>query len=158
MQSTLAGVRAVVNTGKSDPSKESREFVLWNESGLLTVSGGKLTTFRLMAQKALRAVRPALPEHPHLGSNERVLDPLLPENSLCDVPPEFRLRLLGRYGAEACNLVEAAQPGELQSHGSQPVAVGGIALGCPQRGRCPPGRFAGPPGTAEYQPAGRRDE
>jgi glycerol-3-phosphate dehydrogenase len=114
MQSTLAGVRAVVNTGKSDPSKESREFVLWNESGLLTVSGGKLTTFRLMAQKALRAVRPALPEHPHLGSNEPVLDPLLPENSLSDVPAEFRLRLLGRYGAEACNLVEAAQPGELQ--------------------------------------------
>ena len=115
VQSTLAGLRAVVNTGKSDPSKESREFVLWNESGLLTVSGGKLTTFRLMAQNALRAVRLRLPEHPHLGSNERVLDPPLPENSLSDVPGEFRLRLLGRYGAEACNLVEAAQPGELQA-------------------------------------------
>jgi glycerol-3-phosphate dehydrogenase len=120
VQSTLAGVRAVVNTGKSDPSKESREFVLWNESGLLTVSGGKLTTFRLMAQKALRALRLALPEHPHLGSNERVLDPLPPENSLCDVPPEFRLRLMGRYGAEACNLVEAAQPGELQAMAPSP--------------------------------------
>jgi glycerol-3-phosphate dehydrogenase len=120
VQATLAGVRAVVNTGKSDPSKESREFVLWNESGLLTVSGGKLTTFRLMAQKALRAVRPALPEHPHLGSNERVLDPLQPENSLCDVPAEFRLRLLGRYGAEACSLVEAAQPGELEAMAPSP--------------------------------------
>jgi glycerol-3-phosphate dehydrogenase len=120
VQSSLAGVRAVVNTGKSDPSKESREFVLWNESGLLTVSGGKLTTFRLMAQKALRALRLALPEHPHLGSNERVLDPLPPENSLCDVPPEFRLRLMGRYGAEACNLVEAAQPGELQAMAPSP--------------------------------------
>ncbi len=120
VQSTLAGVRAVVNTGKSDPSKESREFVLWNESGLLTVSGGKLTTFRLMAQKALRAVRPLLPHHPHLGSNERVLDPLMPENSLRDVPPEFRLRLLGRYGAEARNLVEAARPGELQTMAPSP--------------------------------------
>jgi glycerol-3-phosphate dehydrogenase len=115
VQSSLAGVRAVVNTGKSDPSRESREFVLWNEAGLLTVSGGKLTTFRLMAQTALRAVRAALPEHPHLGSNERVLDPLQPENSLADVPPEFRLRLLGRYGAAAAHLVEAAQPGELQA-------------------------------------------
>ena len=113
VQSTLAGVRAVVDTGKSDPSRESREFVLWNESGLLTVSGGKLTTFRLMAHTALRAVRAVLPEHAHLHRNERVLDPLQPENSLCDVPPEFRLRLLGRYGAEACNLVNAAQPGEL---------------------------------------------
>ena len=120
MQSSLAGVRAVVDTGKADPSKESREFVLWNESGLLTVSGGKLTTFRLMAQKALRAVRSVLPEHPRLGSEERVLDPLPPEASLCDVPPELRLRLMGRYGAEACNLVEAAQKGEMQAIGPSP--------------------------------------
>ena len=120
VQSSLAGVRAVVNTGKSDPSKESREFVLWNESGLLTVSGGKLTTFRLMAQTALRAVRAALPEHPHLGSDERVLDPLLPESSLTDAPAEFRLRLMGRYGAQACNLVEAAQPGEMQAIAGSP--------------------------------------
>jgi glycerol-3-phosphate dehydrogenase len=113
VQSTLAGIRAVVDTGKTDPSKESREYVLWNEAGLLTVSGGKLTTFRLMAQTALRAVRAALPEHTHLRSDERVLDPLPAETSLCDVPPDLRLRLMGRYGAEACNLVYAAQKGEL---------------------------------------------
>jgi glycerol-3-phosphate dehydrogenase len=88
VQSSLAGVRAVVDTGKANPSKESREFVLWNESGLLTVSGGKLTTFRLMAHKALRAVRSVLPEHPRLGSEGQVLDPLPPETSLCDIPPE----------------------------------------------------------------------
>ena len=120
VQSSLAGLRAVVNTGKANPSKESREFVLWNESGLLTVSGGKLTTFRMMAQKALRAVRSFLPEHPRLGSEERVLDPLPPESLLCDIPPELRLRLMGRYGAEACNLVEAAQEGELQAIGPSP--------------------------------------
>jgi glycerol-3-phosphate dehydrogenase len=120
VQSTLAGIRAVVDTGKANPSKESREFVLWNESGLLTVSGGKLTTFRLMAQTALRAVCAALPEHSHLGRDERVLDPLPPETILCDVPPELRLRLMGHYGAEACNLVDAAQPGELAAIGSSP--------------------------------------
>jgi glycerol-3-phosphate dehydrogenase len=120
VQSTLAGVRAVVNTGRADPSKESREFVLWNESGLLTVSGGKLTTFRLMAQTALRAVRAVLPEHPRLGSDERVLDPLPSEALLCDVPPELRLRLMGRYGSQACDLVQAAQPGELEAIGSSP--------------------------------------
>lgn len=120
VQSSLAGVRAVVDTGKADPSKESREFVLWYESGLLTVSGGKLTTFRLMAQKALRAVCSMLPEHPRLGSEERVLDLLPPETSLCDVPPELRLRLMGRYGADACNLVNCAQRGELQAIGTSP--------------------------------------
>jgi len=39
--STFSGVRAVKNTGKADPSKESREHVLWFENGLLTVTGGK---------------------------------------------------------------------------------------------------------------------
>jgi glycerol-3-phosphate dehydrogenase len=120
VQSTMAGIRAVVNTGKVDPSRESREYVLWNESGLLTVSGGKLTTFRLMAQKALRAIRYVLPEHSHLGSDERVLDPLLPESTICDVPPDLRLRLMGRYGAQACSLVGAALPGELACIGSSP--------------------------------------
>ena len=79
--------------------------MLWNESGLLTVSGGKLTTFRLMAQKSLRAVRSNLPGHPRLGSEQRVLDPLPPETTICDVPPELRLRLMGRFGAQACNLL-----------------------------------------------------
>jgi glycerol-3-phosphate dehydrogenase len=94
--------------------------VLWNESGLLTVSGGKLTTFRLMAQTVLRAVRPSMPEHPRLGSDERVLDPLPPETTIGDAPPELRLRLMGRYGAEAGNLVTAAHKGELAAIGPSP--------------------------------------
>jgi len=120
VQSSLAGVRAVVDTGKANPSKESREFVLWNEAGLLTVSGGKLTTFRLMAQTALRAVRAILPEHPRLRWHEHVLDPLPPETTVCDLPPELRLHLLGRYGNEACNLAEVAREGELEAIGASP--------------------------------------
>jgi glycerol-3-phosphate dehydrogenase len=120
VQSTLAGVRAVVDTGKANPSKESREFVLWNETGLLTVSGGKLTTFRLMAQTALRAVRAMLPEHPRLHWHERVLNPLPPETTVCELPPDLRLRLLGRYGSEACHLAEIAEKGELETIGPSP--------------------------------------
>ncbi|OGN72171.1 MAG: hypothetical protein A2X25_00460 [Chloroflexi bacterium GWB2_49_20] len=114
VQSTLAGVRAVVDTGKANPSKESREFVLWMENGLLTVSGGKLTTFRIMAQKALRAVSPLLPERHKLDRGERVLDPLPAETSLCDLPAETRLRLLGRYASAACDLASSARPGEME--------------------------------------------
>jgi glycerol-3-phosphate dehydrogenase len=55
--STFSGLRPVVNTGKANPSKESREHAIWDENGLLTVSGGKLTTFRVMARDALKAVR-----------------------------------------------------------------------------------------------------
>jgi glycerol-3-phosphate dehydrogenase len=120
VQSTLAGVRAVVDTGKADPSKESREFMLWNESGLLTVSGGKLTTFRLMAHTALRAVRQALPSHTVPRRTMRVLDPLPPETTLCTLPWDLRLRLLGRYGTQACNLMDAAHEGETSAISPSP--------------------------------------
>ena len=40
--STLAGIRSVLDTGKANPSKESRDEVLWNEDGLVTITGGKL--------------------------------------------------------------------------------------------------------------------
>jgi glycerol-3-phosphate dehydrogenase len=51
---TFAGVRSVVDTGKVDPSRESREHVIWDDRGLVTVTGGKLTTFRIL----LRGVSP----------------------------------------------------------------------------------------------------
>jgi len=116
VRSTLAGARAVVDTGKTDPSKESREFVLWLENGLLTVSGGKLTTFRIMAHKALRAIQAVQKGfNPVSDRRQRVLDALPSESTLCDLPPELRLRLLGRYGASACDLVKAASQGEMQA-------------------------------------------
>ncbi|MFZ0546768.1 MAG: glycerol-3-phosphate dehydrogenase/oxidase, partial [Candidatus Promineifilaceae bacterium] len=109
---TFAGVRSVIDTGKADPSKESREHALWDENGILTVTGGKLTTFRVMAREALKIALRHLPERPSLPSRP-VLDPLddcyLPD----DLDPAEQLRLLGRYGAEACDLVEAAYPNEL---------------------------------------------
>jgi glycerol-3-phosphate dehydrogenase len=115
---TQAGVRAVVNTGKADPSKESREYVLWDEHGLLTVAGGKLTTFRRMAHSALRAVRGRFPGAVTLDPRTSVLDPLPPERCLDGiVDPALCLRLLGRHGADTPALVAAAQPGEMQRIG-----------------------------------------
>ena len=53
---TYSGVRPVVRTGARDPSKESREHAIWSEDGLVTVTGGKLTTFRMMARMTLKAL------------------------------------------------------------------------------------------------------
>ncbi|MBE2202695.1 MAG: glycerol-3-phosphate dehydrogenase/oxidase [Anaerolinea sp.] len=113
---TFAGVRPVIGTGKEDPSQESRDHVVWSEDGLLTVTGGKMTTFRLIALDALRAVRPFLPHMPAIVHHAPVLDvidPSLPE--MATVDPSLRRRLLGRYGADAPYLVAAAQPDELHS-------------------------------------------
>ena len=52
--STYAGVRPVVASGKNDPSAESRESALWSEPGLVGITGGKLTTFRITARQVLR--------------------------------------------------------------------------------------------------------
>ncbi len=55
--STWAGVRPVISSGKGlDPSKENREHTIWQEPGLITVSGGKLTTFRVIAFEVLDKV------------------------------------------------------------------------------------------------------
>ena len=54
---TFAGVRPVLNTGKANPSKEARDHVIWNDNGLLTVTGGKMTTFSLLARETLAEIR-----------------------------------------------------------------------------------------------------
>ncbi len=53
VMSTFSGVRPVVGTGRRDPSREPRDHVVWAEDGMVTVAGGKLTTFSLLARDAL---------------------------------------------------------------------------------------------------------
>ena len=122
IQVTFAGLRAVVDTGKADPSKESREHVLWNESGLLTVSGGKLTTFRLTAHDALRAIRRQLPGRPSFNRKLRVLDKPPAESALyADLDPASRLWLVGRHSADAPAIIATANPEELKPISGSPA-------------------------------------
>ncbi len=123
IQATFSGVRPVIGTGKVNPSKESREHILWSENGLLTVAGGKLTTFRLMAIDALKAALTRLPGSPRFDPNSRVLDPPPAEEALAEalelaapvaLRPAARLRLLGRHGADAPAVLSCALPGELE--------------------------------------------
>jgi glycerol-3-phosphate dehydrogenase len=100
--STWSGVRPVVDTGKSDPSKESREHAIWNEDGLVTITGGKLTTFAIMAREALQAAEKDLGP---LQARTRVLEPngdgFAWPSSLTTAD---QVRLLGRFGAEAIDI------------------------------------------------------
>jgi glycerol-3-phosphate dehydrogenase len=111
VQATFSGLRAVVDTGQENPSKESRDHVLWNEDGLLTVTGGKLTTYRLMARQALRAVRSRLPGRQR--RNRPALYDGEDSQELASREPSERLRLLGRYGPDAARLLAAAGAGEM---------------------------------------------
>ncbi len=54
--STMAGVRPIIASGSGrDPSKERRDHLVWQANGVISVSGGKLTTFRQIALDALNA-------------------------------------------------------------------------------------------------------
>jgi glycerol-3-phosphate dehydrogenase len=117
VHATFAGVRPVIGSGKADPSAESRDHACWEEAGLLTVTGGKLTTFDAIARDALATVRPrfagrSLDAAGFAGATPP-LDPLPASPAGADgemalLPPTTRRRLAGRHGADAPELVAAA--------------------------------------------------
>ena len=57
----FAGLRPLIAGGSDDPTKASRDEELWLEDGLLTVAGGKLTTWRITARRAVDRVVRELP-------------------------------------------------------------------------------------------------
>ena len=112
---TFSGVRPVIGTGKTHSTRESRDHAVWEEKGLLTVTGGKLTTFRLMALEALKALQAGQPGIPGSTVNAAVLKAIdINEPGLQYLGEATRRRLRGRYGAHALDLVTRAHPGELE--------------------------------------------
>lgn len=110
--STYAGVRPVVSSGAADPSKETRDHIVLNEQGLITVTGGKLTTFRAIA---LDTLRHAVKHHPglHLNWDEQaILAPQSGGRALARLDATEQTRLLGRYGDRAEAFVQQARAAE----------------------------------------------
>ena len=113
VRSTYSGVRSVIGTGVKDPSKESREHALWREEGMLTVTGGKLTTFRLMAREALRAVGDVFPEaEAGTKKRSRILDDAPPTDGVLSLDEHTRDRLMGRHGTDAPAVLAAGNGAE----------------------------------------------
>jgi len=113
---TIAGVRPVLSQGKRDPSQESREHVVWVDKGLVTITGGKLTTFRLLAHDALKAARPFLDAEATFEKGTPVFAPLQsrPESPASVSDNQWAL-LAGRYGRAAARIVAEAPPETLEA-------------------------------------------
>lgn len=112
--SSYAGVRPVIDTGKSDPSKEARDHAVWMEDGLLTVTGGKLTTFRLIALDALKHAAQRLPQWRDKLEMRPVFRAFaLPRSQKLSATQQARLA--GRFGINAKTMIEAASAEELQT-------------------------------------------
>lgn len=110
--SSFAGLRPVINTGNPDPSKESRAHVVWEEKGLITVTGGKLTTFRIMAEQALQKAAPSLARSPDFSIRKQYFEPLPTTTLDISIPAADRTYLLGRYGIETSDLLHSADANE----------------------------------------------
>ncbi|MRV76533.1 FAD-dependent oxidoreductase [Duganella sp. FT92W] len=110
---TYAGVRPVIDSGQADPSKETREHALWLEHGLLTVTGGKLTTFRVIALDALRKAAPLLPQWRASLDLRPVFSAPARLPHVKGLPAGQGERLPGRYGALAADVIACAHDGEL---------------------------------------------
>jgi glycerol-3-phosphate dehydrogenase len=111
--STYAGVRPVIAAEQAkDPSKERRDHAVWFNEGLVTVSGGKLTTFRLIALDALAAAAARLPA-PKPATGDRVFTPTtVTADSLKLADRALAQRLVARFGNLATRVVEEAGEGE----------------------------------------------
>jgi glycerol-3-phosphate dehydrogenase len=120
VQSTFCGVRPLVYGGRTNPSRESRQHAIWDEKGMITVTGGKLTTYRLMAHSALHMASKHLP-------NDRRVELAIPEwpepdpETAQQIDPSIRLWLVGRYGSAAVDVTKCALPGELERIGYTPI-------------------------------------
>ena len=111
--STWAGVRPVIGSEKSkDPSKERRDHVVWSDNGLITVSGGKLTTFRLIALDALAAARDYLPTAKEINDDRMFSTPNITAELLLSENTSWAQRLLGRYGEKAFELLNESSSDE----------------------------------------------
>jgi len=101
--SSYAGVRPVISSGNGkSPSQESRDHEIWDENGLLTITGGKLTTFRRMAIDLLRHGKSYLP-HFQLSKGP-IFAPIEPVDTL-GTPPDMVRRVTARYGRHARSIL-----------------------------------------------------
>lgn len=124
IQSTFSGVRPVIGTGKVDPSRESREHRIILEKGLLTITGGKLTTFRRMARDTLRAIANYFPRMVENPQRKTILSEFSKDDS---IPPyidkNIKLRLFGRYGKHVINFIDSINPDELDKDSTYPSLI-----------------------------------
>ncbi|MFA5612520.1 MAG: FAD-dependent oxidoreductase, partial [Anaerolineaceae bacterium] len=110
--SSFAGLRPIVRGDASDPSAESRAHLILEEDGLVTVTGGKLTIFEIMAEDALKAAMPQIGKR--LKKIDHWFDPIpesLPQESLDQQSFHY---LAGRYGQALPELVNLSEPEDLQ--------------------------------------------
>ena len=121
--STWAGVRPLISDGgdgkRVSPSKEKRDHSVWLDNNLVTVSGGKLTTFRLIALDVLKVCQKVLAldesaTQDNVSYSSQVFSNQPPTNpKFSTLTPLLQQRLQGFYGLQLDALLELAHDDDL---------------------------------------------
>jgi glycerol-3-phosphate dehydrogenase len=121
---SYSGLRALVDDGAFDPSRVTRDYVLElevNGAPLLSVLGGKLTTYRRLAERALDRLTQYLPDATRAWTGRAFLPGgVIPDGDLqayrrrlaeqyAALPPELMSRLVGMYGTRSERLLEGVR-------------------------------------------------
>ena len=107
---TFAGVRPIVSGGALNPSSEKRDHSIWDDKGLITVSGGKLTTFRLIALDVLKAASVYFKQLNYKDLGQRIFnDAKASSQQFALLETQWQRRLLGFYGQQIDDVCECAQ-------------------------------------------------
>lgn len=126
--STYAGLRPLVLQAGRSATRTSREHEIWtSESGLMTIAGGKLTTYRSMAQELvdlvaqrLRDEAQVVPARPCSTARTALVeaDGAVPPNNLAE---GVVAHLVHVHGPERGHVLEIAQR---SAHLGQPIVEG----------------------------------
>ena len=121
--STWAGVRPLISDGgdgkRVSPSKEKRDHSVWLDNNLVTVSGGKLTTFRLIALDVLEKCQQVLALDESTTQNQAINGDQVFSNTapthpkFTTLPKPLQQRLQGFYGLQLDNLLALAHEDDL---------------------------------------------
>jgi glycerol-3-phosphate dehydrogenase len=103
LRATFAGLRVLPGAGEDTASTRRETVYSFGAAGMLSVAGGKLTTYRRIALDALEALRPQLGLH-RLDRSPQPLPgavPAAPSPLLAELDPHVRTHLLHLYGSLA---------------------------------------------------------
>jgi glycerol-3-phosphate dehydrogenase len=126
VRGAFAGLRPILSSHAETPSEASRDEEVWEEEGLLTVAGGKLTTYRATAEEVVDAI----------------VERLLPERAR-------RVGDCATAGTPLAGLAPADLPARLAERGVSPDVAAAMAR---RLGALAWTAFALARGAAELQP------
>jgi len=129
--STWSGVRPVVGSAgahQDKPSNETREHVLWQEPGCVTLAGGKLTTFRPQAIEVLKACASML-DRPFVDDAAPVFA-AVPALPIAELSSHQWRRLAGRHGRNLPRLAQLIKDVGHETVGATDTLWAELAFAC----------------------------